>query len=57
MSEENLTRELIESLRGIPTKCDFCDLEKTSDDLEPEEGDMWVCRDCLKLWGYQETKK
>lgn len=43
--EMDNTRDLIIALRGgLPEKCDFCGAD--SDDLDPEEGDMWACREC-----------
>ena len=49
------TRELIIGLRGgIPPKCDYCDKDTEPDKLEPEEGDTWVCWECLDRWDAQD---
>lgn len=41
-------RDVIIALRGHPTKCDFCGLEKPEAQLHPEEASQWICEDCIR---------
>ena len=40
------TRELLDALRGIPSRCDFCGREMPPEQLEPEEAGDWICAEC-----------
>lgn len=40
------TRELISSLRGLPSKCDCCEQEKAPEELDPVSGGEWICFEC-----------
>jgi len=48
-------RELLYSLRGVPAKCDFCDKEVSHEQLEPEEGGLWYCRECFDRWEKEDA--
>lgn len=48
MTQEAL--RLLYALRGVPRSCDFCLKSKPLHELEPEEGGLWVCHECLKRW-------
>lgn len=51
-------REMIEAIRGgVPSKCDFCGREVSSEMLEPEEGGEWVCWPCQFRWEITDNKK
>lgn len=47
-------REVIVELRGgeseMPTHCDACKRKVAPDELEPEEGGLWVCSECWSKW-------
>ena len=45
--------DLIKALRGGNAGlCDFC--KRKADDLLPEEGGAWACRDCIERWEREE---
>lgn len=48
---------MLAQLRGWPEKCDFCEDSKTLEELEPEEGGMWVCHSCQARWEKEEKEK
>ena len=49
------TRELIAALRGgWGTRCDYCGEDKPPEELDPDEGGTWCCKDCWQKavqWG------
>jgi len=50
---ERLTKQDIADWRGVPNEkieCFSCQKLKTLDELEPEEGGVWWCHDCIKIW-------
>lgn len=48
---------MLSDMRGEPLKCDFCEEDKTLDDLEPEEAGMWVCHTCMERWDRDDKEQ
>lgn len=49
------TRKLLYALRGVPAQCDFCHAVTEHYKLEPEEGGLWVCHECLERWEREDA--
>ena len=53
IEDYNDVRNLIADLRGgVPEKCDFCQEERSADELHPEEAGQWICNACIKRIDY-----
>lgn len=46
-------RDMIVGLRGgVPKLCDYCGNARPESELHPDEGDTWICNECIKRIGY-----
>ncbi len=52
--EELSARDVLIGLRGgegeMPSNCPACKKLVEPDDLEPEEGGLWICSTCWHEW-------